>query len=129
MIAADTNFLVRVLVDDPTSPAQCKRARQAVLDESGIYVPQVVQIELIWVLDKGLGLPRAELLSVLTHLRENEAFVLQRKEMFVDALSLFKSTAAEFADCVILVESRAMDAELATFDKKLGRLPGTRLVV
>ena len=48
MISADTNFLVRVLVDDPTSPAQCKRARQAVLDESGIYVPQVVQIELIW---------------------------------------------------------------------------------
>ena len=129
MIAADTNFLVRVLVDDPTSPAQCKRAREAMLGESALYVPQVVQIELIWVLDKGLGLSRAELLGALTHLRDNEAFVLQRKEMFVDALTLFENTAAGFADCVILAECRAMDADLATFDKKLGRLPGARLVV
>ncbi len=129
MIAADTNFLVRVLVDDPASPAQCKRAREAMLDESTLYVPQVVQIELVWVLDKGLGLSRTELLGALTHLRDNKAFVLQRKAKFVDALSLFKNTAAGFADCVILVESRAMDAELATFDKKLGRLPGARLVV
>jgi predicted nucleic-acid-binding protein len=128
MIAADTNFLVRVLVDDPTAVAQCKLAREAVLEESSVYVPQVVQVELVWVLDKGLGLSRSELLAALLHLRDNDAFVLQLRETFVAAVALFEKGPIGFADCAILVESRAMSAELATFDRKLGRLPGARLV-
>jgi len=34
----------------------------------------------------------------------------------------------DFADCIILAESAEASCELLTFDRKLGKLPGTRLM-
>lgn len=42
-----------------------------------IYVPQVVQIETIWVLESAYGFARAELVAVLETLLGNQSFVLQ----------------------------------------------------
>jgi bifunctional DNA-binding transcriptional regulator/antitoxin component of YhaV-PrlF toxin-antitoxin module len=35
---------------------------------------------------------------------------------------------ADFADCIILAEIEEASCELLTFDRKLGKLPGTRLM-
>jgi bifunctional DNA-binding transcriptional regulator/antitoxin component of YhaV-PrlF toxin-antitoxin module len=35
---------------------------------------------------------------------------------------------ADFADCIILAESAEASCELLTFDRRLGKLPGTRLM-
>lgn len=129
VLAVDTNVLVRVLVDDPGAPKQCAGARQLVGDSEAIYISQIVQVETIWVLESAYRLDRQAVTSVLTELARNEAFVLQRREVFVEALRQMSLGTADFSDCLILAEARAENVELATFDKKLGKLPGAKLVL
>ncbi len=129
MLAVDTNVLVRVLVDDPGAQKQCAAARQLVGDSTAIYISQIVQVETIWVLESAYRFDREAVTSALTGLARNEAFVLQRREVFVEALHEMSISAVDFSDCLILTEARAEKADLATFDKKLGKLPGSKLVL
>ena len=52
----------------------------------------------------------------------------QNLESFQTALGLFKQSQADFADCVILVESQHVQTMLYTFDKRLGKHPDTSLI-
>ena len=128
MLAVDTNVLVRVLVDDPDAPEQCRAARKAVADAGAVYVPQVVQIETIWVLAGAYGLDKAGIVAVLNAIAAHPAFRLQGPEIFAAALAGYQSGSADFADLVILAESTQAGCELATFDRKLGKLPGVHPV-
>lgn len=128
MLAVDTNVLVRVLVDDPDAPDQCHAARQMVSAAGEITVSQIVQIETAWVLAGAYGLSRAALRAVLEKLAAHPAFHLQRLPIFRSALQQFGDAHGDFADCMILAESVDAGCELATFDRKFARLPGTRLV-
>ena len=128
MLAVDTNVLVRVLVDDPGAPKQCAAARQLASESGAIYVSQVVQVETVWVLESAYRFDREAVINALSELVRNDAFVLQRREVFAEALREMSIGAVDFSDCLILTEARAENAELATFDKKLGKLPGTKLV-
>ena len=128
MLAIDSNVLVRVLVDDPDAPAQCQVARTALSEVGEVFVPQVVQIETVWVLARAYGLAKPALLSVLGTIADHPAFHLQSPEIFQAALGLFQAGNADFADCVILAESAAARLELVSFDRKLGQLAGVRLL-
>lgn len=128
MLAVDTNVLVRVLVDDPTAPDQCRAARQAVAEAGKVYVAQVVQIETAWVLAGAYGLSKASLRKALGVIAAHPAISLQRPEVFAVALGHFQAGHGDFADCVILAESATVGCELATFDRKLSKLAGARLV-
>ncbi len=128
MLAVDTNVLVRVLVDDPTAPDQCRAAREAVSEAGEIVVSQVVQIETVWVLASTYGLSKAALQDALGAIAKHPAFHLQRPELFQAAFQHYLAGHADFADCMILAESANAGHELATFDRKLGKLPGTRLI-
>jgi predicted nucleic-acid-binding protein len=128
MLSVDTNVLVRVLVDDPTAPDQCHRARQTVGAAGAVYVTQVVQIETVWVLSGAYGLDKRAIQETLTKIAEHPAFSLQQPEEFNAALQYYRAGRADFADCMILAESASAGYELATFDRKLGKLAGARLV-
>jgi predicted nucleic-acid-binding protein len=128
MIAVDTNVLARILVDDPEAPEQCAAARAAVAPEELVFVPQVVQAELSWVLATGFGFEREQVGTAMRNLRDNAAFRLQRREAFAAALELFEQSAISLADCLILVEARQEEARLLTFDRKLGKLRGAERV-
>jgi predicted nucleic-acid-binding protein len=129
VLAVDTNVLVRVLVDDPGAPKQCATARQLVGSSELIYISQTVQVETVWVLESAYRFDHEAVASALNELAHNEAFVLQRHEVFVAALSEMGHGTADFSDYLILTEARAENADLATFDKKLGKLPGAKLVL
>jgi predicted nucleic-acid-binding protein len=58
------------------------------------------------------------------HLEVNQAFVLEDEDLSHHALGLFRSSNADYSDCVILSNCRARDLELYTFDKRLGNLSG-----
>lgn len=128
MLAVDTNVLVRILIDDPDAPAQCAAARRLAAEGGTIYVAQIVQVETVWVLEGPYRFSKSAIVGALNALANNAAFVLQQREAFAAALHEFNTAAADFADCLILAEARAGKVELATFDKKLGRLVGVRLV-
>lgn len=74
MIAVDTNVLVCVLADDPSEPAQTRAAREIVLQAEAVYVPHVVQVETVWVLESAYGFGRDEVVSALDHLGGNQAY-------------------------------------------------------
>ena len=125
MIAVDTNVLVRALVDDPGEPRQTAAARDKLKHAKQVYVPQIVQVEMVWVLETAHRLTKAEILSVLEHLRDNAAFHLQSRPQFDSALHDYRSGSADFADYLILAESRAQAASLLTYDKRLLKAAGT----
>jgi predicted nucleic-acid-binding protein len=51
MIAIDTNILVRLLVDDPGQPEQVRAVRILAQKTGAVYVPTIVLVECVWVLD------------------------------------------------------------------------------
>ena len=126
MIAVDTNVLVRGLVDDPGEPRQVASARAALARARQVQVSQVVQVETVWVLETAYGLPKSEVLAVLEHLRGNVGFQLQQRAQFEAALAEFRHGTADFADYLILSDSRARKSKLLTFDKRLLKSPGTQ---
>ena len=121
MIAIDTNVLVRIIVEDIGQPEQTKIAHELVKNAQLVYITQTVQVEFTWVLAKVYKIGKIQLISTLEHLQNNPAFILQRPEIFAAALLLFRHSQADFADCLILVESQDVKTVLYTFDKRLGK--------
>lgn len=128
MFTVDTNVLARILVDDDSQPQQVKSARKFAEKNVPLFVPQLVQAELVWVLKFSFEVDKAEIISVLKHLLENEAFVLENEFHFERALHLFTTSNADFADCLILVTSQENQSKVVTFDKKFAKLPQVQLL-
>jgi predicted nucleic-acid-binding protein len=127
VIAVDTNVLVRVLVDDPEETSQVERARRLAKEAGELFVPQVVQVETVWVLTGAYGLDREQVTAVLDHLASNQAFRLQAESCFEAALQLYREGPADFADYLVLSECQNRRCELMTFDRDLGREEGARI--
>lgn len=129
MIAIDTNVLVRILVDDPGAYDQMQAARTIAAEARGLYLPQIVQVELVWVLESAYGFDKTAICRTLEHLLEHPLFHPQSADLFAMALDMFRTHSADFSDCLILAESMNQKLRLLTFDKKLARLKGTQRVL
>jgi len=127
VIAADTNLIVRILVDDPGQPEQVALARKIASEARQVFVTQIVVVELVWVLQAAYKFDKSTIVRLLEHLLHNSAFVLQGEDRFLEALGLFKKNTCGFSDCLIAAESQAADCTLITFDKKLSHLSGVEL--
>ena len=120
-ISLDTNVLVRVFVNDEGSLDQSERARALCKEAKEIYVPQVVQAELVWVLEGAFHLKKADIVSVLKKLGFHTVFSLQEPEAFHQALAHYELGKADFSDYLIGVMAQTHQAILYSFDKKLVR--------
>ncbi len=129
MIAVDTNVLVRALVDDSGEYAQVEAARVVLKCAGEVFLPQVVQVEMVWVLETAYGLKHQEVLRVLDALAVNSAYVFEHEDHFHAALAMFRQGQADFADYLILAAARTADGPLATFDKRLAQSEGVRLLI
>jgi predicted nucleic-acid-binding protein len=127
MKAVDTNVLVRILVDD-AQREQVNLARQFAKKAGQLFIVQIVQVELVWVLEGAYGLSKADIMPILQHLQANEAFVLQHAAQYDTALQCYQAATVGFADCLILAASSEAGDELVTFDKKFARLPQVKLL-
>lgn len=119
MIALDTNVLVRVFVNDSDSPEQNTLARNLINQYEFVYISQVVQAEFVWVLKRRLKFERSDIVKVLQIIANHQAFVLENKERFLNALELYKNNSADFADYLIVNYAQANDCQFFTFDKNL----------
>lgn len=128
MIAVDTNVLVRYLVDDKTASAQVLLAKNAVNKAKQIFVSQLVQAEIVWVLQSAYKFNKKEILYILNGMYEHGAILLQYEKRFFNALRQFTNSNVDFSDCLILEESKQAECRLITFDKKLGKLDNTKLL-
>ncbi len=70
MITLDTNVLVRILIDDQ-EVMQMRAARKLAQKVKQVYIPQIVQVELTWVLVRAYGLKKPQVIFILNELYGN----------------------------------------------------------
>jgi predicted nucleic-acid-binding protein len=125
MGAADTNVLLRLLLDDDVEQARAARSFQR--SHAPLFVSHVVLAELAWVLSSGYRFSRQRLHALLEMLLDTDGFALEEPNVVQAALAHHRASAAEFSDCLILAIAQSASATpLGTFDRGLGRLAGVQ---
>lgn len=129
MITLDTNVLIRILVDDPENKKQNEIARKVVHRYKEFYIPQVVQVELAWVLSRSYKLHKDTILIALHELIENVVFNLESQEVFEKAIHYYQHHNIDFSDSVSHESSKlSQSKKVLTFDKKFSQVPGVTLL-
>lgn len=126
MKSADTNLLVRLLVQD--DPKQAQAAENFIA--SGAWVSHLVLAETAWVLAAVYQRTPVQLAAALTLLLAHESLVLEGADTVAAALAHYKrKPALGFSDCLVLeIARKAGHVPLGTFDRSLSKLPGAQLV-
>ncbi len=121
MIALDTNVLVRYIVRDDERQAAVATAlieSECTADAPGI-VTLIVLCELIWVLQRGYGYARPEIVGVIRKILAVEELRTEHPELAWKALNELERGRADFADYVIGLCGKAAKAEsTCTFDRR-----------
>lgn len=121
MIGLDTNVLIRHIVQDNEEEARAASrliASRCSADDPGI-VSLVVLCELVWVLDRGYGYAPKTIADLLRRLLSAEDLLVDRSELAWQALNLYQSGKADFADYLIGLSHRDQGAEVTcTFDRR-----------
>ena len=128
MFALDTNVLVRLLVDDPSDPGQCAAARSFVASQKHVLVPEAVLLETVWVLQCKFGLTRRDVGRVLSEIKTNVRYRMERPALAQAAIDRYVKASVDFGDCLIHAACDAASAELVTFDRLLSKVPGINLL-
>ena len=121
MIAFDTNYLVRHIVQD--DPVQCRTVAEVIADETAsnntIHLLDLVLLETVWVLESIYGFDREALVHVLSALVEDAAFSFDNPAVIQRSLRRFNVGKADFADHFIAASAQSRELTLKTFDKRL----------
>jgi predicted nucleic acid-binding protein len=138
MILVDTNMILRYLVQPPASEfdAQAMAARDlfaaAERNEAQITTTEIVVHEVAFVLasKRQYGRPVDEIVTAMTNVIRLPGMRLPRgdKRRYLTALDLWaRYPSIGFADALIVITAQARGAQLATFDKKIRRIPNISL--
>ena len=129
MIGLDTNVLVRyIMQDDARQSPLATRLVESLTAELPGFVPLVSLVELAWVLSSAYALERAQLVQAFEALLRTQELVVDRAETVWQALRVFQSSSADFADCLIERSAAAAGCDRTmTFD--LGAAPRCGMVL
>ena len=130
MTGLDTNVLVRyVMQDDPAqSPRASTLMKSLTVDEPG-YLALVTVVEFVWVLGGSYGLGRAEIAEALEAVLRTKELVVEQAGIVWKALRAYRSSKADFADCLIARGAEAAGCErTVTFDRGASKHAGMELL-
>ena len=125
MIFVDTNYFIRLLVED--DKRQLKIAKELFLkganQEVELVTSSVVIFETYWALKSIYKLSKAKLAEGLKVILGMPFIKLPERNILVEALELHEETAVELVDCYHLILARELRCDdVASFDRKLRRL-------
>ena len=126
MIAVDTNIVVRFLVCDDAKQAETarKRLKQAEKDRERLFVPLLVVLETIWVLESAYDKSRSEILDSIRDMRQMPVLEFEADEVIEHLLNDGRKWKADLADILIAHTARASGCDAGiTFDKGAAKLP------
>ena len=129
MIGIDTNILLRWLLDDSIttddSPLQTDKVTSAIVEaKKTCFANTIVIAETIWVVAKQLKQSREVQAEVVDRLLNSFNVKVANHEAVEFALETFRSSKADFADCLIgAINSEAGCETTLTFDKKASKTP------
>lgn len=121
MIGVDTNVLVRFIVNDDETQAQ--KAKDLIMTCSGkrhsLFVNTVTLCELIWVLKRGYGYTKNDLLATLHRLVAIEEFCFEDSKTMTNAIALYENGKADFSDYVSFsINKKSGCLKTYSFDKQ-----------
>lgn len=124
MIGLDTNVLLRYIVRDDA--AQAKAASRLIegrcSKEAPGHVSQVVLAELAWVLGRGYGYAKEEVVKVLAAILSSAELRVQEAALAWAALRAYQAGQADFADYLIGAVNESAGCETTcTFDKRAAK--------
>lgn len=131
MPALDTNVLVRYIVqDDSAQLAAAQRLiRKCVSEQQTLFVPVTVTLELEWVLRSNFGYGKPETIRAMSDLFSAAELSFESEQALDVALELYRSSAADFADCLhIALAAQSGEQPLWTFDKTAAKVSGATLL-
>jgi predicted nucleic-acid-binding protein len=114
-IIADTNLLVRLVVDD--DPEQTRLTQTTMAQAERVVVSLHALCEMVWVLRSKYRFKKADIVAMVERIRKSKNVELDRAA--VDAGLATMIAGADFADGVIDYEGRCLGGEtFVSFDKK-----------
>lgn len=130
MIGLDTNVLVRYFAKDDPQQSLAARNLIAILSpEKPGWLGVVVLAELVWTLKYAYHFSRAGLTTVIEHLLMSKDIVIENENLVRSALSLYRNSKADYADCLIAVSAQASGCgRMVTFDRIAARDLGMELL-
>jgi len=132
MKAIDTNVLVRFLVnDDPKQAAQVRQLFAAAEQQHAVFfVPLLVFLETIWVLESAYQVQRGDLIDALSDLLLLPVLEFEQREALQATLAMAKTNRMDLPDLLIGQSARRSGCErILTFDKKAARSDAFELLI
>ena len=124
MKALDTNVLVRFLVRDDRKQAEIVRStfRQAERTGQTFFVPSLVVLEIVWVLDSVYEISREEIVGALQDLVLMPVLEFEAQSALRKALSVAQTNRIDLDDLLIAHSAKFANCEsVLTFDKRASR--------
>lgn len=130
MTGLDTNVLVRyIMQDDPKQASLATQLVESLTAEAPGFVAVVALVELVWVLSSCFGLGREEIARALDGVLRSKELVVENAGLVWQSLRIFRSGAADFADCVVeRAANTAGCARVMTFDRGAAKHGGMTLI-
>ena len=131
MKALDTNVLVRFLVKDDALQAQqvYKLFKQAENHQQRLFVPILVVLETIWVLQAVYGVDDQDILAVLNDLLLIPVLLFETQPVLHTFIAAATGNNSDLADLLIAYSARGLHCEsVLTFDKKAAKFAGFELI-
>lgn len=122
MTGLDTNLLVRYFTQDNKSEAD-KAAevieKQCSKEKPG-FIHDVVLCELVWVLSSCYQCPKEAIVETLEKILSTTQFQVAHRAHVWEALQIFRTSKADFSDCLIGVKNSSSGCrKTLTLDKGL----------
>ena len=121
MKALDTNVLIRFLVRDDEQQAETiyRIFKQAESDKEVFFVPLLVVLETVWVLESVYKIPRNEILDCINVLILMPILEFEAQSAILSFVSSALETKMDLSDLLIAHSARFSGCEcILTFDKR-----------
>jgi predicted nucleic-acid-binding protein len=119
--ALDTNVLIRFLVKDDKKQSEIVYAifKQAELNDEILYVPLLVVLETIWVLESVYQVSRNDIINSINDLLLMPVIELEAQPTIQDFISSARETKTDLSDLLIAQTAISAGCEsILTFDKR-----------
>jgi predicted nucleic acid-binding protein len=122
-VVVDTNVVLSFVTDRDLRQqrAAARLFEHAATGEHRIVLPQVVLIEIIYVLQNLYRTPPAQIAGLLEDLLAMPRLEADNEVAWHAVLEIWPGRVRDFADAVLMNVARTGDHAVATFDRKLGR--------
>jgi predicted nucleic-acid-binding protein len=119
--ALDTNVLIRFLVKDDKKQAEIvyRVFKQAEINNEILYVPLLVVLETIWVLESVYQVSRINIINSITDLLLMPVIEFEAQSTIQNFVSYARETKTDLSDLLIAQTAKSAGCEsMLTFDKR-----------